>query len=214
MDASLVWITPDADRLLARIARVSNPAGQDRHDTAARLIGYMARHGHWSPFEMVSACLEVNTTRDIGRQLLRHRSMHFQEFSQRYADTAELPDAPLRLARMQDAKNRQASAPCEDPGLAAWWMAAQEAVAYAAHDAYRCAIQNGIAKEVARAVLPEGLTPTRMYVAATLRDWWHFVRVRTEPGVQPEAVTVASACADILRREVPVTWAALEAARP
>ena len=210
MKAALVWATPDADKLVAYMARVSNPAAQDKDD-AGRLIGYLIRHRHWSPFEMASLCIEIETTRDVGRQLLRHRSFAFQEFSQRYAATDALPPAPLREARMQDPKNRQASGVCEDKFLLEWWQDWQHQVQHHAQRAYAAALRNGIAKEVARAVLPEGLTTSRMYMAGTLRSWLHFCALRMGPETQLETREVAAACWAIVREACPVTAAAWEA---
>lgn len=206
MKAALVWATPDADKLVAYMARVSNPAAQDKDD-AGRLIGYLIRHKHWSPFEMASLCIEIETTRDVGRQLLRHRSFAFQEFSQRYAATDALPPAPLREARMQDPKNRQASVACLDPVLANQWRWRQEKAVEHAADTYEWALSRGIAKEVARAVLPEGLTTSRMYMAGTLRSWMHFCALRMGPETQLETREVAAACWAIVREVCPVTAA-------
>lgn len=208
--ASLVWATPDAEELLAKIARVSNPANQD-NPSFEGLIGYMIRHNHWSPFEMVSAVVEINTTRDIGRQILRHRSFSFQEFSQRYADATLLPPAELREARMQDTKNRQNSLEVGPGPLADRWEILQHQVYDAAIERYKEALDVGIAKEQARALLPEGLTPTRMYMAGTLRSWLHYLRLRTGPETQKEHRLVAEAVREVLLPSFPVTFAALEA---
>ena len=199
----LVWATPDADALVACMARVSAPDNQANTATAPRLIGYLIRNRHWSPFEMVSLCMEVTTTRDVARQLLRHRSFSFQEFSQRYAAVDALPEAPLREARMQDPKNRQASVACDDLALANWWIAAQDEVSATARNAYQLAVKSGIAKEVARAVLPEGLTTSRLYMAGTARSWLHFCDVRRGNGTQPETQAIADAA-----------WAVMQGACP
>lgn len=213
MTPRLVWATPNADALVAEMARVSNPANERNTATAPRLIAYLIRHKHWSPFEMVSACMEIVTTRDIGRQLLRHRSFAFQEFSQRYADVGALPDAPLRPARMQHPTNRQASMPCDDKWTAEWWASTQRMTQRAAEMAYAEALKRGIAKEVARAVLPEGLTPTRIYMAGTLRSWLHFCDLRRGHGTQAEATAIAEAVWGILRATCPVIVEAWETTR-
>lgn len=212
MTVSLVWATPEADRLVAYMARVSAPENQGNDATAPRLIGYLIRHRHWSPFEMVSACVEIVTTRDIGRQLLRHRSFSFQEFSQRYADTRELPPAPLREARLKHPTNRQASTSTTDEVLAAWWKDAQEDVLAAAETAYQIALEYGIAKEVARAVLPEGLTTSRLYMAGSLRSWLHFCDLRRGPETQKETRDVAEAAWTVLREACPAICEAWGAA--
>ena len=196
--------TPDGKTLLeqiAYVARVSNPEHQESNETAERLVRYLMRNKHWSPFEMVNVCLEVNTTRDIARQFLRHRSFSFQEFSQRYA---VVPDAPVvREARLQDTKNRQNSIEIDNEILAATWTERQARVAEAAREAYDWAIERGIAKEQARAVLPEGLTPTRMYVNGTVRSWIHYLELRLGNGTQKEHREVAHACACALREIFP-----------
>jgi thymidylate synthase (FAD) len=192
----------DAQELIAYCARVSNPANQFNTETSERLIRYLIKHQHWSPLEMVSACMEIVTTRDIARQILRHRSFSFQEFSQRYADpTAELDEAfVLRDARFQDTKNRQNSvdfdmADEEQKLLAYEWERAQRRVLYAVKKEYKWAIDNGIAKEQARAVLPEGLTVSRMYMNGTLRSWIHYMELRAANGTQKEHQEIAVACA-------------------
>lgn len=178
--------------LVAYCARVSNPANQDKMDTARKLIKYLADNGHWSPFEMVSICMEINTTRDIARQILRHRSFSFQEFSQRYADPAALGDQFVpREARLQDTKNRQNSIEVDDDKLQKSWKEAQEDVYEQAARVYRWAIINGIAKEQARAVLPEGNTLSRLYMNGTLRSWIHFVQLRSDNGTQKEHREIA-----------------------
>ena len=212
MTVSLVWATPEADRLVAYMARVSAPQNQCNDATAPRLIGYLIRHRHWSPFEMVNVCLEVNTTRDIARQLLRHRSFTFQEFSQRYADVGELPPATMREARLKHPTNRQASVPTTDEVLAAWWQNAQDDVRAAAETAYQIALEYGIAKEVARAVLPEGLTMSRLYMNGTLRSWLHFCDLRRGPETQKETREVAEAAWSVLREACPAICEAWGAA--
>lgn len=202
----------DAQELIAYCARVSNPANQFNTETSDRLIRYLIRHQHWSPLEMVSACLEIVTTRDIARQILRHRSFSFQEFSQRYADpTAELESAfVLRECRFQDTKNRQNSVDInqEDEAqrlLSIEWHRAQERVLYAVKREYEWAIKNGIAKEQARAVLPEGLTVSRMYMNGTLRSWIHFIELRSGNGTQKEHQQIALACAEVISKIFPLT---------
>lgn len=207
----LVWATPEADRLVAYMARVSAPANQSNDTTAARLIGYLIRNRHWSPFEMVNLCVEVNTTRDIARQLLRHRTFTFQEFSQRYADVGELPQAPPREARLKHPTNRQASVPTTDEVLAVWWRNAQEDVRAAAETAYQIALDYGIAKEIARAVLPEGLTMSRLYMNGSLRSWLHFCDVRRGNGTQAETQAVADAVWAVMQAECPAICEAWEA---
>jgi thymidylate synthase (FAD) len=195
----------DAQELIAYCARVSNPANQFNTDTSEKLIRYLIKHQHWSPLEMVSACLEITTTRDIARQILRHRSFSFQEFSQRYADpTAELDEAfVLREARFQDTKNRQNSVELDmsnqqQKNLAHDWQRAQQRVLFAVKQEYRWAIDNGIAKEQARAVLPEGLTVSRMYMNGTLRSWIHYMELRAANGTQKEHQQIAVACAQAI----------------
>ena len=202
----------DAQELIAYCARVSNPSNQFNTETSEKLIRYLVRHQHWSPLEMVSACCEITTTRDIARQILRHRSFSFQEFSQRYADpTAELDDAfVLREARFQDTKNRQNSVDLdmndEQQRLLAYeWERAQKRVLYAVKKEYKWAIDNGIAKEQARAVLPEGLTVSRMYMNGTLRSWIHFIELRSANGTQKEHQEVARACAEVISKIFPMT---------
>lgn len=179
--------------VVAYCARVSNPANQHNTETNERLIRYLMKHQHWSPLEMVSICLEIETTRDIARQILRHRSFSFQEFSQRYA-IADLGFEP-KEARLQDQKNRQNSLETDNIQLQEEWKKQQEDVTIAAQTAYTWAINNGIAKEQARAVLPEGMTVSRMYMNGTLRSWVHYIQLRTEAGTQKEHRDVAHACA-------------------
>jgi len=212
MSATLVWATPEADRLIGYMARVSNPAGQDNANVAG-LIGYMIRHRHWSPFEMASVCIEIEAPRDVARQLLRHRSFAFQEFSQRYAETTALPETPLRPARLRHPTNRQASVECTDEDTLRWWKEAQQTVRDMARATYANALRKGIAKEVARAVLPEGLTMSRLYMTGTLRSWLHFCALRMANGTQPETEDVARACWEIVKEAAPVTAAAFEDAQ-
>ncbi len=201
----------DAQELIAFCARVSNPSNQFNLETSEKLIRYLVKHKHWSPLEMVSACLEITTTRDIARQILRHRSFSFQEFSQRYADpTAELDEAfVLREARFQDTKNRQNSVEFdmsneEQRLLAIEWERAQKRVLFAVKQEYNWAIKNGIAKEQARAVLPEGLTISRLYMNGTLRSWVHFIELRSGNGTQKEHMEVARECARIISEVFPM----------
>jgi thymidylate synthase (FAD) len=197
----------DAQELIAYCARVSNPANQLNTETSEKLIKYLIKHAHWSPLEMVSACIEIETTRDIARQILRHRSFSFQEFSQRYADpTAELNQAfTLREARLQDIKNRQNSIETDDKLLAIEWERAQKRVLFAVEKEYKWAIENGIAKEQARAVLPEGLTISRLYMNGTLRSWIHFIELRSANGTQKEHQEVAMACAQAITSIFPMS---------
>ena len=201
----------DAQELIAYCARVSNPANQFNTETSERLIKYLVKHQHWSPLEMVSACMEITTTRDIARQILRHRSFSFQEFSQRYADpTQELDEAfVLREARFQDAKNRQNSVELdmsdEQQRLIAYeWERAQKRVLFSVKQEYSWAIKNGIAKEQARAVLPEGLTISRMYMNGTLRSWIHYIELRAANGTQKEHMEIARACAEAITAIFPM----------
>ena len=195
----------DLQELIAYCARVSNPSNQNNTATSQKLLRYLAREKHWSPFEMVSACLEIETTRDIARQILRHRSFSFQEFSQRYADpTKDLDISQLRDARLQDTKNRQNSIETEDVDLKMAWMKKQAEVSVAVKDSYNWALENGIAKEQARAVLPEGLTTSRMYMNGTLRSWMHFIELRSGNGTQKEHMEVARECAKVLEPVFPI----------
>ena len=194
----------DVQELVAFCARVSNPSNQFNTDTSEKLIKYLIKHQHWSPLEMVSACLEIETTRDIARQILRHRSFSFQEFSQRYADPTKDLSFVLREARLQDTKNRQNSVETDNPALQAFWETQQNRVLDAAKGAYEWAIQNGIAKEQARAVLPEGLTVSRLYMNGTLRSWIHFIELRSANGTQKEHQEVARACAKVIAEVFPL----------
>ena len=196
----------DAQELIAYCARVSNPSNQFNTETSDKLIRYLVKHQHWSPLEMVSACCEIVTTRDIARQILRHRSFSFQEFSQRYADpTAELDKAfVLREARLQDTKNRQNSIETDDENLKLRWEEKQRDIINRARHAYKWAIANGIAKEQARAVLPEGLTESRWYMNGTLRSWIHFIELRSANGTQKEHQEVARACAKVIAEIFPM----------
>ena len=199
----------DAQELIAYCARVSNPANQFNTDTSEKLIRYLVKHAHWSPLEMVSACMEVTTTRDIARQILRHRSFSFQEFSQRYADPVRDLEFELRPARLQDTTNRQNSIDLNltDPDhreLARLWVEKQQAVIAASREAYTWAVRNGIAKEQARAVLPEGNTQSRLYMNGTLRSWVHFIELRSANGTQQEHQEVARTCAEVIAKIFPM----------
>jgi thymidylate synthase (FAD) len=195
----------DAQELIAYCARVSNPSNQLNTDTSEKLIRYLVKHQHWSPLEMVSACIEITTTRDIARQILRHRSFSFQEFSQRYADPTKDLSFVLREARLQDPKNRQNSISSDDSELQAWWDAKQKWIIEQSKLAYTEAIAKGIAKEQARAVLPEGLTESRLYMNGTLRSWIHFIELRSANGTQLEHQEVAIACAKVIAEIFPLT---------
>jgi thymidylate synthase (FAD) len=191
-----------AEELVAYCARVSNPGNQNNKKTAAKLLNYLAKHGHWSPFEMVHLTLEVVSTRDIVRQILRHRSFSFQEFSQRYGKV-DMGTFQLREARLQDTKNRQNSIEVDDESLKAAWETQQGMVISAAKYAYEWALDQGIAKEQARAVLPEGLTQSTIYMAGTLRSWIHYVALRQTKGTQKEHRDIASRCLDIIQQHFP-----------
>ena len=194
----------DVQELVAFCARVSNPSNQFNTETSEKLIKYLIKHQHWSPLEMVSACLEIETTRDIARQILRHRSFSFQEFSQRYADPTKDLSFVLREARLQDTKNRQNSVENTNLALATWWEERQKRVIREAEEAYAWAIDNGIAKEQARAVLPEGLTVSRLYMNGTLRSWIHFIELRSANGTQKEHQEVARQCAKVIAEVFPL----------
>jgi thymidylate synthase (FAD) len=193
--AKLIWVTPDAENLVAYMARVSNPENQDNPITAPKLLKYLIKNKHWSPFEMVNVCMEIETTRDIARQILRHRSFSFQEFSQRYAEVVNWDKGE---ARLQDNKNRQNSIPTQDRELQRWWDEQQVAVWKQSTEAYKLALQQGIAKEVARKVLPEGLAMSRMYMNGTLRSWLHYVDIRCDVSTQKEHREVAQQCKVVL----------------
>jgi thymidylate synthase (FAD) len=183
---------------------VSNPSNQLNTETSEKLIKYLVKHAHWSPLEMVSACIEITTTRDIARQILRHRSFSFQEFSQRYADPTKDLNFVTREARLQDPKNRQNSIETEDTELQDRWTAMQQRVTNEAKYVYEWAISNGIAKEQARAVLPEGLIESRLYMNGTLRSWIHFIELRSANGTQKEHQEVAVACAKVIAKIFPL----------
>jgi thymidylate synthase (FAD) len=202
-----MYFAENMTELVAFCARVSNPSNQANKQTSEKLIKYLTKHKHWSPLEMVSICLEIETTRDIARQILRHRSFSFQEFSQRYAEVdfgTAGDNWAVREARLQDTKNRQNSIETEDLGLQETWKTQQSYVTYAAEKAYRWAIDNGIAKEQARAVLPEGLTVSRLYMNGTLRSWVHYIQLRSANGTQKEHMEVAQACAKAIEPIFPL----------
>jgi len=194
----------DMQDLIAFCARVSNPNNQLNTDSAEKLIKYLVNNKHWSPLEMVNACLEIETTRDIARQILRHRSFSFQEFSQRYADPTKELEFVTREARLQDTKNRQNSIETDNLALQAFWETQQKRVIDTAKEAYAWAIQNGIAKEQARVVLPEGNTVSRLYMNGTLRSWIHFIELRSGNGTQKEHQLVALECAKIIASVFPL----------
>jgi thymidylate synthase (FAD) len=191
-----LYVGDNIQELVAYCARVSNPSNQANHETSEKLLSYLAKHKHWSPFEMVSACLEITTTRDIARQILRHRSFSFQEFSQRYAEQTEFSN--FKEARLQDSKNRQNSITTEDADLKLEWLKKQSEVALTVRDSYQWALDNGIAKEQARAVLPEGMTASTMYMNGTLRSWMHYIELRSGVETQKEHREVAIECANKL----------------
>ena len=208
MTANLVWITPDAEKLIAHCARVSNPSNQDNENIAG-LLRYCIKNAHWSIFEMASACIEINAPRDISRQIIRHRSFSFQEFSQRYADVSALPFSGYREARLQDNKNRQNSIETDNTELVNSWEERQANILASIEGNYKWAIANGIAKECARVILPEGLTPSRVYMSGTIRSWLHFLQVREGNGTQKEHVEVANQIHAILAKELPIIFGEL-----
>ena len=194
----------DAQELIAYCARVSNPSNQMNTETSSKLIRYLISNAHWSPLEMVSACLEIETTRDIARQILRHRSFSFQEFSQRYANPVEDLDFVIREARMQDPKNRQDSIETEDEELKKEWESRQKKLIELSKETYIWAIEKGIAKEQARSVLPEGNTVSRLYMNGTIRSWIHYIELRSANGTQREHSQIALACAEVINKIFPL----------
>lgn len=199
-----LYVPEGINELVAYCARVSNPSNQESSATTEKLLSYLAREKHWSPFEMVSACLEIETTRDIARQILRHRSFSFQEFSQRYADPDDMDNLfEYSEARLQDKKNRQNSIEVEDKQLQLDWERAQRRIGVLARKEYDWAIRKGIAKEQARKVLPEGITKSRMYVNGTLRSWIHFIDLRSSNGTQKEHMVIARECAKVISKIYP-----------
>ena len=215
MSVSLVGMTQPsaatgchtANQLIAYTARVSNPDNQNNPKTASKLLGYLIKHEHWSPFEMVSATLEIKTTRDISRQIIRHRSFSFQEFSQRYAESTNFE---TRECRLQDQTNRQNSIETEDRELAEWWRMAQKELIQKSKLVYQTALDHGIAKEQARAVLPEGNTETTLYMSGTLRSWIHYCKLRMSNGTQKEHMIIADQCWDVLSQHFPDVAKAVE----
>lgn len=197
---SLVWVTPNAEQLVARMARVSNPANQNNPASAPKLLKYLIDNKHWSPFEMVNMCVEIKTTRDIARQILRHRSFSFQEFSQRYAVATGFE---LSEPRLQDEKNRQNSLETDDRQLAYWWEGAQRRVLQEAKFMYESALAKGIAKEQARKLLPEGMTQSSMYMNGTLRSWLHYIEIRCDLATQKEHREVAEQIRGIIYEQFP-----------
>ena len=195
----------NAQELVAFCARVSNPSNQLNTETSEKLIKYLIKNAHWSPLEMVSACLEIETTRDIARQILRHRSCSFQEFSQRYANPVKDLEFVTREARLQDLKNRQNSIENDDEEISNMWIKKQEHLINEARETYNWAIENGIAKEQARAVLPEGNTVSRMYMNGTLRSWIHYIELRSGNGTQKEHMEIAVACAEVITKIFPMS---------
>jgi thymidylate synthase (FAD) len=194
----------DTQELIAFCARISNPSNQFNSETSEKLIRYFIKHQHWSPLEMVSACMEITTTRDIARQILRHRSFSFQEFSQRYADPTQDLDFVIREARLQDTKNRQNSIATEDSELCLWWNEKQKQIIEIVKQTYSEAIERGIAKEQARAILPEGNTISRLYMSGTLRSWIHYINLRASNGTQLEHQEIAKACAKVIAEIFPM----------
>ena len=195
----------NAQELVAFCARVSNPSNQLNTETSEKLIKYLIKNAHWSPLEMVSACLEIETTRDIARQILRHRSFSFQEFSQRYANPVKDLEFVTREARLQDLKNRQNSIETDNKEITNMWIKKQEDLIENAKETYNWAIKNGIAKEQARAVLPEGNTVSRMYMNGTLRSWIHYIELRSGNGTQKEHMDIALACAEVVAKIFPMS---------
>ena len=194
----------NAQELVAFCARVSNPSNQLNTETSEKLINYLIKNSHWSPLEMVSACLEIETTRDIARQMLRHRSFSFQEFSQRYANPVKDLEFVIREARLQDIKNRQNSIPSDNQKINEIWANKQQNVIDSAIETYNWAIENGIAKEQARSVLPEGNTVSRLYMNGTLRSWIHYIQLRSANGTQKEHMDIAKACAEVINKIFPM----------
>ena len=209
MDVKLLWTTPNGDNLLSYMARVSSPLNQHNYETAPKLISYLIRNKHWSPFEMVHACVEIETTRDMSRELLRHHSFRFQEFSQRYANPLGTTDFVSRETRMQDMDNRQSSLPCDNEGTDAWWKSAQFAVSEMIKSFYIKALDHNIAKEVARTILPEGMTPTKLYMVGSIRSWIHFWDARTHESVQKENQEIANLSKEIILEKFPIVKEAL-----
>ena len=200
MGVRLVWATPNGEALIAEMARVSNPDNKNNTATAPKLIKYLIDNKHWSPFEMINVCMEITTTRDIARQILRHRSFSFQEFSQRYAIANTFITSE---ARLQDTQNRQNSLETTDVLVQDWWKQAQERLITEATTVYSLALGRGLAKEVARKVLPEGLTESTMYMNGTLRSWLHYIDIRCDAATQKEHRLIAEQCRDIIKQQFP-----------
>jgi thymidylate synthase (FAD) len=200
MGVRLVWATPNGEALIAEMARVSNPDNKNNTATAPKLIKYLIDNKHWSPFEMVNVCMEIVTTRDIARQMLRHRSFSFQEFSQRYAIATTFVSSE---ARLQDEKNRQNSIETTDTITQAWWKDIQERMIRESSLLYKLALERGIAKETARKVLPEGLTESTMYMNGTLRSWLHYIDIRCDKATQKEHRLIAEQCRDVIKQLFP-----------
>lgn len=209
-NVKVVWATPNAEEAVAYCARVSNPENQNAQETAPKLLKYLIKHKHWSPFEMANVCMEIETTRDIARQILRHRSFSFQEFSQRYAAVQGFEMSEVRL---QDTKNRQNSIEVGDSAMHGWWFNAQKRIRDDAELMYNMALAKGIAKEQARKLLPEGLTMSKMYMNGTLRSWLHYVDIRCDKATQKEHREVAEKCRDELTKLFPNTMEAFNANR-
>lgn len=205
-NVKVVWATPEGEDLIAYMARVSAPENQDNKETAPRLVKYLIKHKHWSPLEMVNVCMEIETTRDIARQILRHRSFSFQEFSQRYA---AVQGFELSEVRLQDTKNRQNSIEVGDSALHNWWFKAQQRIRDDAELVYNMALAKGVAKEQARKLLPEGLTMSKMYMNGTLRSWLHYVDIRCDAATQKEHREIAQKCRDELTNLFPNVMSAL-----
>lgn len=207
-NVKVVWATPNAEEAVAYCARVSNPENQNAQETAPKLLKYLIKHKHWSPFEMANVCMEIETTRDIARQILRHRSFSFQEFSQRYA---AVQGFELSEVRLQDIRNRQNSIEVGDSDLHSWWFKAQQRIRDDAELVYNMALAKGVAKEQARKLLPEGLTMSRLYMNGTLRSWLHYVDIRCDKATQKEHREVAEKCRDELTKLFPNTMEAFNA---
>ena len=207
-NVKVVWATPNAEEAVAYCARVSNPENQNAQETAPKLLKYLIKHKHWSPFEMANVCMEIETTRDIARQILRHRSFSFQEFSQRYA---AVPGFELSEVRLQDTRNRQNSIEVGDSELHGWWFQAQKRIRDDAEFVYHMALVKGVAKEQARKLLPEGMTISKMYMNGTLRSWLHYVDIRCDMATQKEHREVAEKCRDELTKLFPNVMEAFNA---
>jgi thymidylate synthase (FAD) len=202
MKTKLKWITPDADKMIAHMARVSNPNAKE-DDSSEKLIKYLIDHKHWSPFEMACMCVEIETTRDVSHQILRHRSFHFQEFSQRYSEVPQEPEFS-KPVRLQDPVNRQNSIVFNDEYTNGVWERIQTQIWEKTHEMYKFALEQGVAKELARKLLPEGLTTTRLYMQGTIRDWIHYILIRSSPETQLEHRLIAEGIEDIMKISLPL----------